>query len=306
MSLNLYSKESTDLLLSGYLPLAGGTLSGGITLSSSGIIFSDSSVQTTAAVAFTGGSITSSIYWNDGTVSTSMNDGYFLVQDSASSAYGVLYQNGMEVGDGTQAIVIHANGITFGDSTVQTTAFPANTFLPLSGGAMTGALQLGGDLACDGYNLSGGNFSSPAGQVNCQNLTLTNGDSGSVTFADGTIQTTAASGGSPDYNAISYLSFCVNLSFLFLPGSWNYYSTPNQFPFNSGNLNQYAYIGLLNNIGITQNGVDFYPFDSIPGGGVTFQASTFTSFDSGNYIFLAFKDSAGTWHMAPSCILYSP
>ena len=178
-----------------YLALAGGTLTGGLTVASAGITFSDSSIQTTAAVAFTGGSITSSIYWNDGTVSTSMNDGYFLVQDSASSAYGVLYQNGLEVGDGTNTLKIHGNGITFADSTVQTTAFPANTFLPLSGGAMTGALQLGGDLNCDGYNLSSGNFSSPAGQVNCQNLTLTNGDGGSVTFADGSVQTTAASGG---------------------------------------------------------------------------------------------------------------
>jgi len=296
MSLNLYSKESTDLLLSGYLPLAGGTLSGGITLSSSGIIFSDSSVQTTAAVAFTGGAITSSIYWNDGTVSTSMNDSYFLVQDSSSGAYGVLYQNGLEVGDGTQAIKIHGNGITFADSSVQTTSCQNYGFYVIGSG----------DLSLDGYSLTNGNVNCSAGQATFQNVTLTPGDGGALTFADGSIMTTAASGGSQDYNAISYLSFCVNLAFLFQPGSWNYYSTPNQFPFNSGNLNQYSYIGLLNNIGITQNGVDFYPFDSITLGGVTFQASTFTSFDSGNYIFLAFKDSAGTWHMAPSCILYSP
>ena len=270
-----------------------------------GIQFPDGSTQTTSAINFTGGSISSAIYWADGTVNTSFNNGYFLIQDSSSGAYGVLYQNGMEVGDGTNTLYVHGNGITFADSTVQTTAFPANTFLPLSGGAMTGALQLGGDLACDGYNLSGGNFSSPAGQVNCQNITLTNGDSGSVTFSDGSIQTTAASGGA-DYNATAYLSFCVNLAFLFQPGSWNYYSTPNQFPFASGNLNQYAYIGLLNNIGVTQDGSTFYPFDSITVGSVTFQASTFTSFDNGNYIFLAFKDSSGTWHTATSCIIYSP
>ena len=305
MSISIYSKESVDNLIAGCLPLSGGTMTGGLTVASPGIIFSDSSVQTTASVVFTGGSISSSIYWNDGTISTSMNDGYFLVTDTSSSAYGVLYQNGMEVGDGTNTIKVHGNGITFADSTTQSTAVNGSLYLLLSGGAMTGALQLGGDLACDGYNLSGGNFSSPAGQVNCQNLTLTSGDGGVITFADGSVQTSAASGGA-DYNATAYLSFCVNLAFLFQPGSWNYYSTPNQFPFASGNLNQYAYIGLLNNIGVTQDGSTFYPFDSITVGSVTFQASTFTSFDSGNYIFLAFKDSSGTWHTATSCIIYSP
>jgi len=307
MSLNLYSKESTDLLLSGYLPLAGGTMSGGINLSASGIIFSDSSVQTTAATAFTGGAVTSAVYWQNGTINTSLNNGYFLVQDSSSGAYGVLYQNGLEVGDGTSTLYIHAQGITFADSSVQTTAVNGSLYLPLSGGTMSGSLTLGGDMNLGGYNITDGNFNSSAGQVNCQNLTLTNGDSGVITFSDGSVQTTAASGGgSADYNAVSYLSFCVNLAFLFQPGSWNYYSTPNQFPFASGNLNQYSYIGLLNNIGVTQDGVNFYPFDSITAGSVTFQASTFTSFDNSNYIYLAFKDSSGTWHTATSCIIFSP
>ena len=150
-----------------YLLLAGGTLTGGLTVSSYGITFSDSSIMTTAPTVFNGGTVNSTVSVTDGTNTTSVT----------------------------------AGGIIFPDSTTQTTAFPANTFLPLSGGAMTGALQLGGDLNCDGYNLSSGNFSSPAGQVNCQNLTLTNGDGGSVTFADGSVQTTAASGGYSALNA---------------------------------------------------------------------------------------------------------
>jgi len=289
-----------------YLALAGGTMTGGLTVASAGITFSDSSVQTTAATAFNGGTISNSLtidsatspqlYVTDSTHTTTPT---LVVTDGTNAT--TITQNGV----GAPGITVGTTGITFADSTVQTTAFPANTFLPLSGGAMTGALTLGGDLNGGGYNLTDCNFNSSAGQVNCQNLTLTNGDGGSVTFADGSVQTTAASGGSPDYNAISYLSFCVNLAFLFQPGSWNP-STPNQFPFNSGNLNSNSPYFLLNNIGVTQDGVNFYPFDSITAGSVTFQASTFTSFNSGYYILLAFKDSAGTWHMAPSCIVYSP
>ena len=300
MSLNLYSKESTDLLLSGYLPLAGGTLSGGITLSSSGIIFSDSSVQTTAAVAFTGGSITSSIYWNDGTVSTSMNDGYFLVQDSASSAYGVLYQNGMEVGDGTNTLKVHGTGITFADSTTQSTAVNGSLYLLLSGGAMSGALQLGGDLACDGYNLSGGNFSSPAGQVNCQNLTLTAGDGGSVTFSDGSIQTTASASGLDAFGAF-YAGICATLYGMLQ--NWNYYYSPAQFilqnsasgwPFSATNFALTS-----GNIGITSDGVNFYPIDQYgnSGSGYCIASSTYSGSPSG--VYLAFKDGSGTWHQCP-------
>jgi len=48
MPLNLYSKDSVDNLLAEKLDLAGGTLTGGLTLSASGIIFSDSTYLTTA------------------------------------------------------------------------------------------------------------------------------------------------------------------------------------------------------------------------------------------------------------------
>ena len=333
--------DQTDLIsyFGNYLPLTGGTLSGpvysnsifstsylstytqvapsGLTaydgtnttiVQGSGVVFSDSTIQTTAAVTFTGGSITSSIYWNDGTVSTSMNDGYFLVQDSASSAYGVLYQNGMEVGDGTNTLYVHGTGITFADSTTQSTAVDGSLYLLLSGGAMTGALQLGGDLACDGYNLSGGNFSSPAGQVNCQNLTLTAGDGGVITFPDGSIQTTAPAGGM-DYNAATYAGICAQLTFL--AGSIPSTSAPFQFSLYASmnpNVNYYTMMGIgtSGNFGVTQDGVNFYPFDSVPSTSPwVFQASTF-SLDTSNYLYLAFKDSYGAWHLAPNCIIFSP
>jgi hypothetical protein len=48
MPLSLYSKDSTDALLADKLDLAGGTMTGGLTLSATGIIFSDSTTMTTA------------------------------------------------------------------------------------------------------------------------------------------------------------------------------------------------------------------------------------------------------------------
>jgi hypothetical protein len=44
----LYSKDSTDNLLAAKLDLAGGTMTGGLTLSATGIIFSDATTLTTA------------------------------------------------------------------------------------------------------------------------------------------------------------------------------------------------------------------------------------------------------------------
>lgn len=53
MALNIYSKESTDTLLAAKLDLAGGTMTGGLTLSASGIIFSDATYLTTAPAGST-------------------------------------------------------------------------------------------------------------------------------------------------------------------------------------------------------------------------------------------------------------
>lgn len=48
MALNLYSSSTTDTLLAAKLDLAGGTMTGALTLSASGIIFSDATYLTTA------------------------------------------------------------------------------------------------------------------------------------------------------------------------------------------------------------------------------------------------------------------
>jgi hypothetical protein len=71
--------------------------------------------------------------------------------------------------------------VTFPDNSVQTTA------------AVSGFVPGSGDLDLDGYSITDGNFSSPAGQVSAQNVTLSSG--GVLTFGDNTTQTTAATGG---------------------------------------------------------------------------------------------------------------
>jgi hypothetical protein len=53
MALNLYSSTTTDTLLAAKLDLAGGTMTGGLTLSASGIIFSDATYLTTAPAGST-------------------------------------------------------------------------------------------------------------------------------------------------------------------------------------------------------------------------------------------------------------
>ena len=53
MALDLYSKGTTDTLLAAKLDLAGGTMTGGLTLSASGIIFSDATYLTTAPAGST-------------------------------------------------------------------------------------------------------------------------------------------------------------------------------------------------------------------------------------------------------------
>jgi len=122
---------------------------------------------------------------------------YAETQDSSNGYYAVIYPNGVQAGDASVQTIISSAGVTFPDNSVQTTA------------AVSGFVPGSGDLNLGGYSITDGNFSSPAGQVNAQNVTLTSGDGGAITFADGTTQTTAATGGGnlPDgYAKQSYLS----------------------------------------------------------------------------------------------------
>jgi len=281
-----------------YLALAGGTLTGGLTVASAGITFSDSSVQTTAATAFNGGTISNPL-----TIDSATSPQFYVTDSTHTTTPTLVVTDGTNAttitqnGVGAPGITVGTTGITFADSTVQTTAFIANTFLPLSGGAMTGALTLGGDLNGGGYNLTDCNFNSSAGQVNCQNLTLTNGDSGVITFSDGSVQTTAASGGM-DYVAANTAGVASALAVSLVS-----FDGVNTWTFNVGS--GMISLTVLNggNIGVTQDAVNFYPFDSNPSPGV-FQASTFTN-NSSNYTYIAFKDSYGNWHWCSNGFLYT-
>lgn len=318
-----------------YLLLAGGTLSGAVYSNSifstsylstfttvapsgltaydgtnttivqgAGVVFTDSTIQTTAATAFNGGTVSNpltidsatspQLYVTDSTHTTTPT---LVVTDGTNAT--TITQNGV----GAPGITVGTTGITFADSTTQTTAFTAGTFLPLSGGAMTGALTLGGDLNGGGYNLTDCNFNSSAGQVNCQNLTLTNGDGGSVTFADGSVQTTAASGGSSGLDAFGafYAGICSTLYGMLQ--TWNYYYSPMQFVLqNSGSGQPFSgpsFALTSGNIGITSDGVNFYPIDQYQpnGSNIYIASSTYSGSPSG--VYLAFKDGSGTWHQCP-------
>jgi len=349
--INLYSKESTDGLLSAklsdapsdghqYVRLNGAwsILSGGGS-SSWGSISGDISTQTDLQNQFA-----NYLLLSGGTLSGP------LVSNSQINVGGALItSSGFSIGDGTSTSILQPTGLVFPDATIQVTAATA-----FNGGTITngisitgtsvyqtnvgcGYIQLfaggsgvtvapegiyfsngtfqgsagfavgSGDLDLDGYSLTDGNFSSPAGQIAAQNLTLTYGDPGVITFSDGSIQSTAASGGG-DLNASVYGAFCVQLTFLAS-------SIPSTSPFqfalygamNTG-VNYYAMSNLATsgNFGVTQDGANFYPFDSIIQTSPYVLGASSFSLDTSRYLFLAYKDSAGAWHLAPNCIIYSP
>jgi len=189
----------------------------GTEVSHTGITFPDATVQTTAANPFNGGTITNpltvlaagvssvevnatGIIASDLTSSGSVGGtfdyaglslfastnsfnvypSYAETQDSSNGYYAVIYPNGVQAGDASVQTIISSGGVTFPDNSVQTTA------------AVSGFVPGSGDLDLMGYSVTNANFSSSAGQVSAQNVTLTYGDGGAITFADGTTQTTAA------------------------------------------------------------------------------------------------------------------
>lgn len=118
MSLDLYSKGTTDTLLAAKLDLSGGTMTGGLTLSASGIIFSDSTYLTTAPA----GSSLAADQLTAGVVTANPTSG--------PTASGDVLQY-----DGTGLIWAAGGG--------------GGSYVPLSGGTMTGTLYV-----TDTYNTS--------------------------------------------------------------------------------------------------------------------------------------------------------
>lgn len=130
MALDLYSKGTTDTLLAAKLDLAGGTMTGGLTLSASGIIFSDSTYLTTAP----SGSTLAADQLTAGVVAANPTAG-------PTASGDVLQYDG--------AALIWAPGGGGGGS-----------YLPLAGGTMTGAIVFDGT---SGQYISKGNFDTSRG-----------------------------------------------------------------------------------------------------------------------------------------------
>jgi hypothetical protein len=129
MPLSLYSKDSTDDLLDAKLDLAGGTLTGGLTLSATGIIFSDATTLTTAPAGST------------------------LAADQLT--VGVVAVN-PTAGPTTAGDVLQYDGAAL----IWTPGGGGGSFLPLAGGTMTGAIVFDGT---SGQYISKGNFDSGRG-----------------------------------------------------------------------------------------------------------------------------------------------
>jgi hypothetical protein len=98
-----------------------------------------------AGPTFTGGPITSPITYTVGDTVSVFENGDFYVEHNGSGAYGVVYINGLEASDGTNTILVQASGITFGDLTVQNTAFPGFTGYALESWVTDGFYPLAGN-----------------------------------------------------------------------------------------------------------------------------------------------------------------
>ena len=209
------------------------------------------------------------------------------IQTSAATVFnGGTINNTIYITDGTNTFSIGAGGIQFANGTSQATA----------------AYVLGsGNLDLDGYSITDGNFDAPAGQVTAQNVSMTDG--GVLTFGDGSVQTTAATGGSSGLDAFGafYAGICSTLYGLLQ--TWNYYYSPMQFVLQSSGSGQPfsgpSFALTSGNIGITSDGVNFYPIDQYQSYGSNNYIASSTYSGSPYGVYLAFKDGSGTWHQCP-------
>jgi hypothetical protein len=124
MALNLYSSSTTDTLLAAKLDLAGGTMTGALTLSASGIIFSDATYLTTApagsalaADQLTAGVVTA----NPSAGPTAVGD--VLKYDGSALVWGPGGGGGSAVWGGITGVVTDQTDLT---------AYLASNYYPLS------------------------------------------------------------------------------------------------------------------------------------------------------------------------------
>jgi len=135
-----------------------------------GIHFNDSSIQHTAGLPLTGGTMTGAINVNTGGLNnTYLGDDYISVAESDLGAVtnvnaGYIYLRDNFAPD-NELQISASNGITFPDGSIQTTAYTGGgggggDSLPLAGGTMTGPIYFDGT---SGQYISKGNFDTSRG-----------------------------------------------------------------------------------------------------------------------------------------------
>jgi hypothetical protein len=200
MAIDLYSKASTDTLLAGKLSIsslsngATSTLNSTAPTTGQALTFDGTDlVWATGGGSFNGGAIANPITIAGSTYDSEMSSDYFGVELSSDhTQYAELTYNTLIVASTAGNTQITPSGITFPDSTTQTTA-----------GWIIGS----GDLSLGGYSLTNGNVDCSAGFVTAQNITLTSG--GVLTFPDSTTQTTAATGADPKKAIANLAAACL-------------------------------------------------------------------------------------------------
>lgn len=192
MAIDLYSKATTDTLLSAKLSIsslsnaATSTLNATAPTTGQALTF-DGTDLVWATVGGGGGSYlplaggamnsTALVTYSNATYNSEIGGWGFGVELTSDTTQNASIQyNAVSVQNGSGTMTMGPTGLTFPDATTQTTA------------AWTSG---SGDLSLGGYSITNGNVDCGAGFVTAQNVTLTSG--GVLTFPDSTTQTTAAS-----------------------------------------------------------------------------------------------------------------
>ena len=292
----------------------------------SGIYFADGSSQSTAGLPISGGTMTGSLNLAAGATLTS-NGGtsYFINGSSISFTNGLQsllctggYFNVLNASTGSQVQIV-PDGIYFPDGSFQNTSAGGTSYLPLSGGTMTGAIY--SNYGSQSATFFANNISSNDGGYQClvapYYFYTTNGSASTyitptyIQFADGSTQTTAATGGM-DYAGAERAGICAALALAFdnFDGSYTFdFNTQSSSPVGGGSQIFYSAPDDTQVIGITQDFSNYYVLvaTSTSGKSIQAQAPDFSGlFNSSVKIYLAFKDQFGTWHTAYNCCVYSP
>ncbi len=207
MALDLYSKATTDTLLAAKLDLAGGTMTGGLTLSASGIIFSDATYLTTAPA----GSTLAADQLTAGVVTANPTAG-------PTASGDVLQYNGTDLvwaaGGGGGATWGSITGTLSAQTDLDSalsakldSATAASTYLPLAGGTLTGTLYVTDTFNTTTVSSNQVKVLDQFGRTAELDPTFVKVSNGAgsqvvisdnqITFADSTVQTTAYTGAVP-------------------------------------------------------------------------------------------------------------